>query len=180
MVVNSREFPNSRLIFKIFSDYLQKKCKFLLERKCGRGNCLFACYFDYTNFESFYEVFISLSINGRELRLKSSIVDGDRKLYEFSIPFKIGGRFKKNDLETFFERAFGIIETVREVIEDETLEEYFEMERFLRELNLSKNDIKGLFFEKLLPFKDTDFYKYRKLRRILEIRLKYGERKRVL
>jgi hypothetical protein len=66
---------------------------------------------------------------------------------------------------------------VVKIVEEETLEEYGSLEYLTRREDLNGQTIGIIFFENLVPFRGTDFYKYRKLRRILEIRLKHEGKK---
>jgi len=167
-----------RRILKWFKEFLNDRCDVVFKPLPTRGAHHFVCIKEYDDLKAYFQILFSILFDRRrDTILVNAVVETDGKpVYSFYRVFPIEGRFKRRELLRFFDRIWEVIENMARIIENGTLEEYKELEQLFRKFDLNKSSLREIYFERLIPFKRVDFYKYHKLRRILEIRLKHEGR----
>jgi len=165
-------------ILRWFKEFLRDRCDVVYLLKGDYPLYTFYCVRKYPGLEAYSELYFRLRFDDwRNLIIVETVVtDNGEMLHSFSTSVRVGGRLKRSQLVDFFEKVWKTAERVVDIVESETAEEYKRLENYLRKFDLNKKSLNEFFFETLIPFKGVDFYKYRKLRRILEIRLKHEGR----
>jgi len=150
------------------TEFFSRECDFTKEKSFWRGELKIVCVRSMTRLNRYFEPRVRLLTRDGVLsiELKDPLVGH----LVHSALFK-ESRFKRGAFFDFVDRTWSAFLRKLRLFEWMEANRLTGLEIYLRS---SREDPAPLFFEKLQPVKEIDYYKYRKLRRVLELKAAVG------
>jgi len=166
-------FPvQPRLLISLLRDFLHSNCDFKGDILYRRNLLLAVCPKELEFLNRYVRIIYHLSGGAGVIYLSLKVEDEVLGNFNVAGVLKVGGRFKGSGflhtLETFTKKLLMKVK-YREL---ELVGEIELTEAFVRGSYLDRDTAGRLYFETLLPLKRVDYYKFKKLRRVLNLKVK--------